>query len=241
MACRSYRQICAVSKALDLVGKRWTLLIVRDLLPGPLSYTALLEGLPGITTNLLAARLKQLSADGLIAKCPAPAGDKSKALYSLTPAGAALAPVISALAIWGRQHGAVPSPDDAVSLRWFLILFRRQYIPRQEGPGPRRWIVQLNHRERHLQLRLGGPEFEGVEGAPMRADLVIDADAAAYSALLFEQGAATGLLESGRVHLTTNPPGEDPAPIWQDFLASFGLAAGPQPDRAEVESPTPSA
>ncbi len=218
MASRSYRQICSVSKALDLVGERWTLLIVRDLLPGPLGYMALLEGLPGLTTNLLAKRLKDLAAAGLIERSPAPTKDKSKALYSLTVAGRALAPVIAALAQWGREYGPAPGPGDAHSFRLLLLLFRQHYV--QQGG---RWIVQLDCGEESLQLRLGGPEFEGVAATPMRPDLIVKGDVESYSSLLFDEDAADALVRSGRIQLQPGPTGEEPLPIWADFLASLQL------------------
>ena len=218
MGSRSYRQTCSVSKALDLVGERWTLLIVRDLLPGPLGYSALLEGLPGLTTNLLAKRLKDLTAAGILEKRPAPAGDKAKALYALTPAGEALGPIIGALAAWGKEHGPKPVATDSLNFRWMLILFARHY-----RPGGTRWIVQLDCNGKSLQLRLGTPKFEGHEGTPMTPDLVISADAATYYELLFSDTDPTGLLDSGAVTLTAGSAGEPPLTIWKDFIESFQL------------------
>ena len=129
-----------------------------------------------------------------------------------------MAPVIAALSNWGREHGPAPEPDDAVSFRWLLLLFRRQYV-RSGG----RWIVQLDCGEKSLQLRLGGSEFEGVEGAPMRPDLVIRADASAWYALLFGDETATELVEAGRITLEPGSSGEDPQPVWQDFVTSLRL------------------
>ena len=96
---RSYDQFCGIAKALDVVGERWTLLIVRNLLIGPLRYSDLLRGLPGITTNLLAKRLRELEDAGLIEKVRGTAGGASA--YRLTPRGAALEPVLLALSRWG--------------------------------------------------------------------------------------------------------------------------------------------
>src|SRR2546427_742794 len=89
---RSYDQWCAVARSLDIVGERWTMLIVRDLLVGPKRYTDLLTGLPGIGTNLLAQRLRELEANGLVerADLPPPA---AATVYRLTERGEALWPV----------------------------------------------------------------------------------------------------------------------------------------------------
>jgi len=226
MGSRSYRQFCSVSKALDLVGERWTLLIVRDLLAGAMGYSALLEGLPGLTTNLLAKRLKDLTAAGILEKRPAPTGETCKALYALTEAGVALGPIIGALASWGKEHGPAPEPTDSLNFRWVLILLGRHFVP--DGP---RWIVQLDCAAKSLQLRLGTPKFEGVEGTPMTPDLIISADPKAYYELLFESTAPESLLESGAVKLTPGTAGDPPLPIWKDFIRSFQL---------DQPAPTPS-
>src|SRR5580698_10924376 len=100
---RSYDQYCSIARGLDIVGDRWTLLIVRELLlQGPCRFTDLKRGLPGIATNLLSTRLKELEEAGLISREDAPP-PVATALYRLTPNGAALQPVLQALGIWGMQ------------------------------------------------------------------------------------------------------------------------------------------
>ncbi len=226
MAARTYHQLCGVAKALDLVGQRWTLLIIRDLMVGPLNYSGLLEGLPGLTTNLLAKRLKELSDGGLIEKDSATAGDRTKALYRLTDAGRALGPVISELANWGRQFGPPPKTGDAMNLRWAMVAMSRQYI--QTG---RRWIVQLDVAQTALQLRLGGPEFDGAVGASLRPDLVLRADPADFFALFARDADPTQLIADGKLSLHPGTADEDVEPIWNDFLSSFGLVGQPVVDR----------
>src|SRR5213082_2257205 len=98
---RSYRQYCALARALDVVGDRWTLLIVRELLiRGPSRYTDLQYGLPGIATNLLADRLRELEAEGIVTKEDAPP-PVATTLFRLTPRGEALDSVLTALGRWG--------------------------------------------------------------------------------------------------------------------------------------------
>src|SRR5437660_12010745 len=106
-APRSYDQYCAVARGLDVSGDRWTLLIVRDLLLGPKRYKDLLSGLPGIGTNLLADRLKELEGAGLIERAvlPPPAGST---VYQLTERGLALEPVMIALGRWGARCLGAP-------------------------------------------------------------------------------------------------------------------------------------
>src|SRR3954447_18056755 len=100
--CR-YGQYCSLAYALDIVGERWTLLVVRDLLLGPKRFTDLLEGLPGIGRNLLTARLRSLEAEGLVhrAELPPPAASK---VYALTQDGIELGLALAPLARWGAQR-----------------------------------------------------------------------------------------------------------------------------------------
>src|SRR5256885_16027747 len=98
---RSYRQYCSLAKALDVVGDRWTLLIVRELLlRGPSRYTDLRDGLPGIATNLLAERLRDLEEAGLVSREQAPP-PVATALFRLTPRGEDVRPTVPELARWG--------------------------------------------------------------------------------------------------------------------------------------------
>src|SRR5215472_15520916 len=108
---RSYDDPCGVARALDVVGERWSLLIVRELLLGPKRFTDLLEGLPGIPPSLLSARLKQMQAAEVIAKevLPPPA---ASTVYLLTAAGAELETAVLALGRWGVQFGRKPRPTD---------------------------------------------------------------------------------------------------------------------------------
>lgn len=103
MAKRSYNQYCGIATALDLLGERWSLLIVRNLLVGPKRFKDLLDGLPGIGTGLLSQRLKELDAAGLITRdtLPPPA---ASAVYRLTADGESLRPVLYELSRWGLSR-----------------------------------------------------------------------------------------------------------------------------------------
>lgn len=122
---RSYRQFCGMARALDVLGERWTLLLVRELLLGPRRYSDLLESLPGLTTNLLARRLKRLEADGLVEhaalqRAPRPA-------YQLTERGVALEPVVMELGRWGGALMDAPRRDDRVDMAWGLLSMKRRF------------------------------------------------------------------------------------------------------------------
>src|SRR5262245_32456360 len=126
MARRSYSQFCGVAKALDVVGERWTLLLVRNLLIGGQRYKDLLETLPGITTNLLAERLRELSEAGLIAQreLPPPA---ACTVYELTPLGRELEPVVIALGSFGARYLKVRKRGDHYHPRWMMMSLKRRY------------------------------------------------------------------------------------------------------------------
>lgn len=120
---KSYQQYCSVARALDVVGDRWVLLIVRELLAlGPSRYTDLKRGLPGIASNLLADRLKTMESDGLIERYDAPP-PVAAPVYRLTTRGRQLEDVLLALTAWGLPMMPTgPTGDDAVQPQWSALL-----------------------------------------------------------------------------------------------------------------------
>jgi DNA-binding HxlR family transcriptional regulator len=118
---RSYGQYCSVAKALDVIGDRWTLLIVRELLAqGPTRYTDLRRGLPGIATNLLAERLRELEQAGIVLREDAPP-PIATALFSLTERGQQLRPVIEELGRWGIPLMAETTPEEQYRSYWLQL------------------------------------------------------------------------------------------------------------------------
>lgn len=143
---RSYSQYCSLAKSLDVVGDRWTLLIVRELLlRGASRYTDLRDGLPGIATNLLADRLRQLEAEGVVEREDAPP-PIAATLFRLTPRGEELKPVLEALGRWGVPYMVEgPAGEDVFRshwLTWPAELFLHDSDP--DGPAVT------------LELRTGG-------------------------------------------------------------------------------------
>ena len=134
MPARSYGHYCPVAKTLELVGERWTLLIVRELLVGPQRFTDLHAALEGIPRNLLADRLRDLEAHDLVAKrdLPPPA---ARSVYELTEAGRGLLPVIGALAQWGLTHLPPPEPGETVSPTLALLAERYGLPLPKVGPS----------------------------------------------------------------------------------------------------------
>jgi len=114
---KRYDSYCPVAHALGLVGERWALLVVLELMHGPKRYTDLVDGLPGIGTNILAARLRDLEAGGVVARrtLPPPAASR---VYELTEYGRALRPAIRELALWGARSLGPPSDGDELFEGW---------------------------------------------------------------------------------------------------------------------------
>ena len=162
---RSYSEYCSIAKSLDVVGDRWTLLIVRELAErGALRYTDLRSGLPGIATNLLADRLRELEAAGVIEREEAPP-PIATTLFRLTPRGAELQPVLDGLARWGIPLMTDPNPNDAVRSQWLaaglgLMLTDREpdappvTVELQTGDQP----IVIDIGDGAIHTRLGGVE-----------------------------------------------------------------------------------
>src|SRR4051794_12965273 len=124
MAARNYGQYCGVVTALELVGERWALLIVRDLLVGPRRYTDLKAGLPRIPTNILSTRLKELQDTGVIHRVPLA---RCGLVYELTEFGRGLEDVVLALGRWGFQAMGAPDEGDIITQDSMTMAFRTAY------------------------------------------------------------------------------------------------------------------
>jgi DNA-binding HxlR family transcriptional regulator len=125
---KRYDQYCPIAHALELVGERWSLLIVRELLSGPKRYTDLAGALPGIGTNVLAARLKDLEGCGVIAKRRLPPPTPAQ-VYELTPYGAGLKAVVRELALWGVRSLGAPEDDDELAPDWLVSALDTVFAP----------------------------------------------------------------------------------------------------------------
>lgn len=158
---RSYGQYCGLAKALDVVGDRWTLLIVRELLIGERRYTDLLNGLPGIATNLLTTRLEEMEAAGVIARA-------AVKTYRLTPRGEELRPVIDALGRWARPLLAGRSDTETVRTRW-MALPAEMYL----RPTARPVTIQIAGDDETIVLDSSGERIRARSGADPDADLFL--------------------------------------------------------------------
>ncbi len=147
---RSYDEYCALAKSLDVVGDRWTLLIVRELeLRGACRYTDLRNGLPGIATNLLADRLRQLEQEGIVVREEAPP-PIATTLFRLTPRGVELRPVLESLVRWGMPLMAADNAGDAVRSHWLAWAIELILIDREPEAAP--VMVELHTGEQPIVL-----------------------------------------------------------------------------------------
>ncbi len=172
---RSYGQYCSLAKALDVVGDRWTMLIVRELLlRGACRYTDLLGGLPGIATNMLADRLRELEQAGIVVREDAPP-PIATTLFRLTPRGEQLRSALVELARWGAPLMVEPADGDAFRGRWLempVSLFLRDHAPERPPvaielrAGDEPMTVEANAGE--VRLRPGSTEDPDLvlSGAP---------------------------------------------------------------------------
>lgn len=125
MAARSYGQYCGVTTAVELIGERWALLIVRDLLVGPRRYTDLKQGLPRIPTNILSTRLKELQEGGVVRRVPLL---NCGLVYELTPYGRSFEPIMLALGRWGFQAMGDPDEGDVVTADSLTMALRTAFV-----------------------------------------------------------------------------------------------------------------
>jgi DNA-binding HxlR family transcriptional regulator len=197
---RTYGQYCSVAKALDVVGDRWTLLIIRELLlQGPCRYTDLKSGLPGIASNLLADRLRELERAGLIRREEAPP-PVATALFHLTDAGHELEPVLNALGGWGVRYMAQPNEGDEFRSHWFA--FPASFFLHDRDPAGPPVTIELRTADRPAVIEVSGGSVTTRPGPATDPDLVLGGTAPLILATLaatlpIEDAAARGLEISG--------------------------------------------
>jgi DNA-binding HxlR family transcriptional regulator len=199
MPSRSYGQHCAVAKSLDLVGDRWTLLIVRELLDGPLRYVDLHGRLAPIATDMLAGRLRDLERYGLVRKreLPKPA---TGSVYELTDDGLALEDVINALARWGRPLIMTREPGDIVRPEWLVRAVRAFVRDDRGGPDV---VVRLAAPEGGVTIRIGSDSVE-VVGDDVAADVTLTGQVDVLAAAM-DPDRVSELVAAGRLHIAGEP------------------------------------
>lgn len=194
---RRYRDACGTAQGLDLVGERWTLLVVRELLLGPKRFTDLRGGLPGISSNILADRLETLEMSGVARRrtLPPPAGSK---VYELTEWGKDLEPVIAAIGRWGVRS-PWRSEEDEIGVDGLMVSFRTMFDPEAAGDLEACYEVVLGDQGFGLEVEDGS--IRVYRGAPADPDARIETDVDTLAALIYEGGDLDEALRSGDVEI----------------------------------------
>ena len=179
---KTYGQYCALARGLDLVGDRWTLLIVRELLSrGECRYADLQRGLPGIATNLLAGRLRDMENANLVrrANLPRPA---NAVVFSLTDRGAALEGVVREFIKWGAPLMSSPMPQESFRAHWLLLPLRA--LCRDNNPTAQRQVVRVGTVDDGCDIIVdAGVIRVAPSGSDERPDAVVAADPGSLVAL----------------------------------------------------------
>jgi DNA-binding HxlR family transcriptional regulator len=184
---KSFDMYCAVARALEVVGERWTLLVIRELLTGPKRYADLRAGLPGVATNLLAERLRGLQQADLVRQRTL-APPAASTVYELTDRGRALQPVLQALGTWGLPLLGPPREGEQFRLAWLMIALDTRYEP----TACREPVTIALHVEGEaLSVTAHGQRHTISDGAPPHADISVTADRPTFLAW------ATGQLDDG--------------------------------------------
>jgi DNA-binding HxlR family transcriptional regulator len=218
MTARSYDQFCGVARALDLVGERWALLVVRDLILGPKRFTDLRRGLSGIGTNVLAARLKELERTGVVRRrtLPPPA---ASAVYELTEYGRELEEPLLALGRWGARSLGRREPRHALRSEWLAVALKAFFRPEAAADLVAKIGLRFGDGTFDVQIDCGslavGP------GGEDGADLVLATDVETFLGFLTGAGVpAAALAPEGDVTLLERLP----------QIFAFGVGDGERKD-----------
>ncbi|RZQ61434.1 winged helix-turn-helix transcriptional regulator [Amycolatopsis suaedae] len=192
---RSYGHYCAVAKALDVIGDRWTLLVIRELfLQGGCRHADLMAGLPGIATNLLGDRLRKLEANGLVRR-EAAAPPVAATLYHLTDAGRDLQPVLRALGHFGARYMPSPTGDEEFRSHW--VAFPVSELLDDADPGGPQVVFEIRTGDRPTFVELADGEMRTTFTAPRSPDLVLDGPAPLVLGVLTGQLTVTNARRMG--------------------------------------------
>lgn len=206
MEKRRYDEGCAAAHALDLVGERWALLVVRELLVGPKRFTDLEAGLPGVSPNVLSQRLRDLETIGVLTRTrlPPPAAAR---VYDLTPWGRELEPVLMALGRWGVRSLTMPftAPTSPAAL---VVALRTMFVPAAAGRFKAEvalHVVSPNLGEERLRARIVGGRLELERGPAENPAVTLQSDPETLKGLAFGGLTLEAAQEMGALTLTGDP------------------------------------
>jgi DNA-binding HxlR family transcriptional regulator len=220
---RSYEDGCAAAHALDLIGERWALLVVRELLLGPKRFTDLRAGLPGASPNVLAQRLRDLERAGVVRRrrLPPPAASR---VYELTDWGLELEPVIVRLGRWGARSPSKPR-DAALGVDSLILSFRTMFDPRAAEGLEAGYELRLGEDSFRAEVAEGRLDIS--RGVAERSDATIETDPGTLTALVYGDLPLDEALRSGGIEI------EGDRQAAERFLSLFPL---PEPAPPAVEA-----
>lgn len=226
MATRGYGQFCGLARAAELIGERWALLIVRDLLVGERRFTDLVRSLPGIPTNVLTERLKELEAAGVVRRRVLERPGRGIA-YELTPYGRELEDAVIRLGCWGAKMLGEPRPGETVSPE-SLVMALRSTFQADAARG-----VHVGFEVRFGEIVLHAQVDDGTVAADVgplpSADLVLEAGPA-MKALIAREITPTEAIANGSVRVTGDPK------LLDRFVTLFRIMPLPTEQSARIAS-----
>lgn len=213
---RAYGQYCGLSRAAEIVGERWGFLIIRDLLVGPKRFTDLSRGLPGIPSNVLTARLKELEEAGVVAR-RALARPARSVIYELTPYGQELEGIVYRLGCWGAKSMGDPRPEEIVTPDSLVMALRSTFQP--EAARGLHAGYELRLGDIVLHARIDDGRIDAGVGPLEEPDLVIETDPA-LKALMTGELTPAQALASGVAHVSGD------AALFERFAQVFVIDRG---------------
>ena len=199
---RGYGQYCGLARALELVGGRWALLVVRDLLTGPKRFSELQEGLHGIPTNVLTSRLRELEEAEIVERRVQP-HPGSGVVYALTDYGLELEEPVLRLGFWGAKTMGSPCEGDFISLDSLALALRGAFRP-DRARGPQR-LYELRVDGKPLRILVKSGRVTAPAGSEGEPDVVLDVEPAAISDLLSGVMDVDEAVSSGRLRVEGDP------------------------------------
>ena len=179
---RTYGDLCGIARALDVIGERWALLVVRELLLGPKRFTDLREGLPHVSPDVLSQRLRELEQAGLVGRrtLAPPAGSR---VYELTDRGRQLEPVVIELGRWGSR---APFPPGDATIGADSVILALQTLFRPDAAGGLEAGYELRLGDQRFRARVESGRLDLARGSAERPDAILETDPETLAALLWQ-------------------------------------------------------
>jgi DNA-binding HxlR family transcriptional regulator len=208
---RTYGDPCGIARALDLLGERWALLVVRELVLGPKRFTDLRSGLPGLSPDVLTERLRDLEQAGIVQRrtLDPPAGSR---VYELTEWGRELEPVLVALGRWGSR-APFPPGGAGLGVDAFVVALKTLFDP--SASGGLRASVELRVDEQKFHARVSGKRLELLRESAERPDAMVEGDTRSLSAVLWHGRRLAEARRAGDIKV------EGSGPVVERFLQLF--------------------